>query len=86
MKHPTQFKDQHSFDAFLSLRPKGKLFGLFGSHGWGGGAIKEMRKHLAEEKFEVWEKELPIQYVPDPQELNKAIDFGKEFAKKVLGN
>ncbi|MGZ3535727.1 MAG: FprA family A-type flavoprotein, partial [Thermodesulfobacteriota bacterium] len=28
------------------LRPKGKLFGLFGSHGWGGGAIKEMRKVL----------------------------------------
>jgi flavorubredoxin len=68
------------------LRPKGKLFGLFGSHGWGGGALKEMRKHLAEEKFEVWEKELPIQYVPDPGELNKAIDFGKEFAEKVLGN
>src|SRR4030043_1806992 len=28
------------------LRPKGKIFGLFGSHGWGGGAIKEMRRAL----------------------------------------
>lgn len=68
------------------LRPKGKTFGLFGSHGWGGGAVKEMRKSLEEEKFEIWEKDLQIQYIPTPEELNKAIQFGKEFAKKVLGN
>ncbi len=67
------------------LKPKGKIFGLFGSHGWGGGAVKEMRKNLVEEKFEVWEKELPIQYIPDSEELRSAIQFGREFAKKVLG-
>ena len=66
------------------LRPKGKVFGLFGSHGWGGGAIKEMRKVLQEEKFEIWEKELPIQFVPDQEELESAIQFGKEFARRML--
>jgi flavorubredoxin len=66
------------------LRPKGKVFGLFGSYGWGGGAIKEMRKNLEQEKFEVWEKELGFQYLPDPEELKMAIQFGKEFARKVL--
>ncbi|MGZ3614926.1 MAG: FprA family A-type flavoprotein, partial [Thermodesulfobacteriota bacterium] len=66
------------------LRPKGKLFGLFGSHGWGGGAIREMRKVLVEEKFEIWEKELPVQFVPDQEELKSAIQFGREFARKVL--
>ncbi len=65
------------------LRPKGKIFGLFGSHGWGGGAIKEMRKALEQEKFEIWEKEFPVQFVPDPEELKSAIQFGKEFAKKL---
>jgi len=65
------------------LRPKGKIFGLFGSHGWGGGAIKEMRKALEPEKFEIWEKELPVQFVPDPEELKNAIQFGKEFARKI---
>jgi len=65
------------------LRPKGKVFGLFGSHGWGGGAIKAMRKILEEEKFEIWEKELPIQFVPDQEELKSAIQFGKEFARKM---
>jgi flavorubredoxin len=67
------------------LKPKGKIFGLFGSHGWGGGAVKEMRKSLLEEKFEVWEKELVVQYIPDSEELKKAIQFGREFAHNVLG-
>jgi flavorubredoxin len=66
------------------LRPKGKVFGLFGSHGWGGGAIKEMRRSLETEKFEIWEKELPVQFVPSSEEVKSAIEFGKEFAKKVL--
>jgi flavorubredoxin len=66
------------------LRPKGKVFGLFGSHGWGGGAIREMRRILEQEKFEIWEKELAIQFVPDAEESKNAIQFGKEFARKVL--
>ncbi len=68
------------------LRPKGKFFGLFGSYGWGGGAIKEMRKSLEEEKFDVWEKELSVQYLPDQDELKRAIQFGREFARKALSD
>jgi len=45
---------------------------------------KAMRKVLEEEKFEIWEKELPIQFVPDQEELKSAIQFGKEFARKML--
>src|SRR4030042_1769308 len=66
------------------LRPKGKFFGLFGSHGWGGGAIKEMRKILDQGKFEIWEKELQVQFVADPEEIKEAIKYGKEFAQKLL--
>jgi len=66
------------------LRPKGKIFGLFGSHGWGGGAIKEMRRYLEIEKFEIWEKELPVQFIPNSEELSSAIQFGREFAKEIL--
>jgi len=65
------------------LRPKGKIFGLFGSHGWGGGAIKEMRRHLEAEKFEIWEKELPVQFIPNAEEMEGAVQFGKEFAKQM---
>ena len=65
------------------LKPKGKFFGLFGSYGWAGGAVKEMRRNLEQEKFEIWEKELTAQYIPDPEEIKKAIEFGKEFAQKI---
>jgi flavorubredoxin len=65
------------------LRPKGKLFAIFGSYGWGGGAIKEIRKLLEEEKFDIWEKEFSNQYIPDKEEIEKAIVFGKEFAKRL---
>jgi flavorubredoxin len=68
------------------LRPRGKFFGLFGSYGWGGGAVKEMRRSLEQEKFDIWEKELSVQYIPDPEEIKKAIEFGKEFAKKIETN
>jgi flavorubredoxin len=67
------------------LRPVGKVFGLFESYGWGGGALKEMRKHLEEGKFEVWDKELRVQFLPDHKELDSAIQLGKDFAKRVLG-
>jgi flavorubredoxin len=67
------------------LKPMGKVFGLFESYGWGGGAVKEMRKHLEESKFEVWEKECRVQYLPDSNELQSAFQFGRDFAKRVLG-
>ncbi len=80
------FPTMGDFLTYMSgLRPKGKVYGLFGSHGWGGGAIKEMRRLLEKEKFEIWEKEFPVQYVPDPEELKSAIQFGKEFANKIKG-
>jgi flavorubredoxin len=44
-----------------------------------------MRKILEQEKFEIWEKELPVQFVPDPEELKNAIQFGRDFAYKALG-
>ncbi len=65
------------------LKPKGKMFGLFGSYGWGGGALKEIKRYLEQEKFEIWEKELTVQYIPSPEEIQKAIAFGKEFVKKI---
>lgn len=65
------------------LKPRGRIFALFGSYGWAGGAIQDMRRFLEKENFEIWEKELSIQYIPDKEEIDKAIEFGREFAKKI---
>lgn len=67
------------------LKPGGKVFGLFESYGWNGGAAKEMRRILEENKFQVWEREYRAQYLPDSRELKDAVEFGRDFAKKVLG-
>jgi len=48
--------------------------------------VKEMRKILEQEKFEVWEKELSAQFIPDPEEIKNAIQFGREFVKKLKVN
>jgi len=66
------------------LRPVGKVFGVFESYGWGGGSSKEMRKHLEEGKFDVWDRELKVQFLPDQGELNSAFQYGREFAGKIL--
>ncbi|HUL30112.1 MAG TPA: FprA family A-type flavoprotein [Thermodesulfobacteriota bacterium] len=80
------FPSMGDFLTYLKgLKPKGKFFGLFGSYGWAGGAVKEMRKVLEQEKFEIWEMELPVQFVPDSEELNRAIQFGRDFARRVSG-
>ncbi len=79
------FPTMGDFLAYVrGLRPKGKTFGLFESYGWGAGALKEMRKSLEESKFDIWETELSIQYRPDQGELERAVEFGKVFARKVL--
>lgn len=65
------------------LKPKGKIFALFGSYGWAGGAIKEMKRFLEQEKFEIWDRELSVQYIPDKEDIDKAIEFGREFAKNI---
>ena len=67
------------------LRPQGKIFGLFESYGWGGGALKEMKKHLEEMKVEIWDKELRTQFLPDPAESKNAVQFGKDFVGRVFG-
>ena len=43
-----------------------------------------MRKYLEAEKFEIWDKELSCQFVPDSEELKRAIQFGKDFARRVF--
>ena len=45
-----------SFLTYITgLKPKGKLWGFFGSYGWGGGAVREMVEMAKKAGFEVHE-------------------------------
>ncbi len=82
----TFFPSLGDFLAYMKgLRPKGKIFGVFESYGWGGGAVRDIRKFLEEEKFQVWVKDLKIRYLPNQEELEQAVQFGKEFARTASG-
>ncbi len=67
------------------LKPKGKLWGFFGSYGWGGGAVRGMTEMAKKAGFDVLEPGLEIKFVPDEQDLKKCVEFGQQIAQKIKG-
>ena len=65
------------------LRPKNKLACAFGSHGWGGGAVKVIEKALQQAGIDVIQPGLMARHSPDRDELKKCFEFGKRFAEAV---
>lgn len=65
------------------LKPKGKLWGFFGSYGWGGGAVKSMTEMAQKAGFEVHEPGVEVKYVPDQEDLKKCFEFGQQIAAKI---
>jgi anaerobic nitric oxide reductase flavorubredoxin len=67
----------------LGLKPKGKLWGFFGSYGWGGGAVKGMTEMAQKAGFEVHEPSIEVKYVPDQDDLKKCFELGQQIAAKI---
>jgi flavorubredoxin len=65
------------------LKPKGKLWGFFGSYGWGGGAVKSMSELAKKAGFEVYESGVEVKFVPNQEDLKKCFDFGQQIAQKI---
>ncbi|MDR1993723.1 MAG: flavodoxin domain-containing protein [Nitrososphaerota archaeon] len=65
------------------LKPKDKLWGFFGSYGWGGGAVRGMVKVANEAGFEVIDLGIELKWVPTEAELKKCFDYGVQIAQKV---
>lgn len=83
--HNEIFPTVSGFMTYISgLKPKSKIWGFFGSFGWGGGAVKKMIAMANEAKFEVHEASLEIKYIPTKEELERCIAFGKEIAEKII--
>ena len=73
-----------SFLTYITgLKPKGKLWGFFGSYGWGGGAVKGMTEMAKKAGFEVQEQGLEVKFVPDKDDLKKCFEFGQQIAQKI---
>lgn len=66
------------------LRPQKKIGAFFGSYGWGGGAKREAEAIIRAAGIELVDSALDFNFKPNKDELKKAIEYGKEIAKKVL--
>jgi anaerobic nitric oxide reductase flavorubredoxin len=65
------------------LKPKGKLWGFFGSFGWGGGAVRSMTDMAKAAGFEVFESGLEVKWIPDKEDMKKCFEFGQKIAQKI---
>ena len=65
------------------LKPKGKLWGFFGSYGWGGGAVRGMTEVAKKAGFEVIEPGVEAKFIPDEEKLKKCFEFGQQIAQRI---
>lgn len=61
-----------------------KLAAAFGSYGWSGEAVKNIEERLKQLKMKVFEPGLKVKFKPSDEDLNKAFEFGKDFAQKLI--
>jgi len=66
------------------MRPKNKIAGTFGSYGWGGEAVKQMNETLDSLKIQRVGDGLRIQYVPNEEQLQECIEYGRSIAEATL--
>lgn len=66
------------------LKPKNKIAAAFGSYGWSGEAVAEIRGHLENMDMEIIDPGLRILYVPDDQGRAEAYAFGQKIGKAVV--
>ncbi len=65
------------------LKPEGKKCAAFGSYGWSGGAVQKIQEAMQHGKMQVVMDPFTVKWVPTKEELDKAYEWGREFAKKV---
>ncbi len=65
------------------LKPVGKKCAAFGSYGWGGGSVKRIQESMERGKMDIVLEPFVLKWVPTDDELTKAYEYGREFARKV---
>lgn len=79
-----------SMGAFLTyikgLKPKKRIGLAFGSFGWGGQAVGEIEKLMQELGWDLPNKSININYIPDEEELSNVKKAGKSLAEYILNH
>ncbi|MFH0855873.1 MAG: flavodoxin domain-containing protein [Candidatus Omnitrophota bacterium] len=72
-------------DFIRGLKPKNRLAAVFGSYGWAAGAVKQMEAIIKETGINLALSGLQVKYMPDKNDLEGCIEFGRNFSAAVKG-
>ncbi|MCI0501232.1 MAG: FprA family A-type flavoprotein [Epsilonproteobacteria bacterium] len=67
----------------VGLRPRNRTGFVFGSYGWGGQAVGQIRKTVEDLNWDFPKENVTINYVPDEKELEEMKKIGKEIGDKI---
>ncbi|SHJ62712.1 Flavodoxin [Geosporobacter subterraneus DSM 17957] len=70
-------------EELMGLKPRNKIGAVFGSYGWGKGAVANIEKKLREAGIQLVKEGLQIKYVPTEEDLKTCYEFGKEIGKMI---
>ena len=65
------------------LKFKNKVGAAFGTYGWSGESVKLLEENLEKAKIKKLQEGIKFKWQPTKEELEKCVDFGVEFAKKL---
>ena len=65
------------------LKPKNLVAAAFGSYGWSGEAVGQVKGMLEEMKIDLVNEGLRVKFVPDSDALQQCYDLGLQVAEKV---
>ncbi|MDG6243018.1 MAG: FprA family A-type flavoprotein [Methanolobus sp.] len=68
------------------LRPKDKKYFLFGSYGWGGGAIKAMEKEMEDARFELVMESMQVKFRPYEEDKEACRNIGYKLGEIAKEN
>ncbi|MDY6971561.1 MAG: flavodoxin domain-containing protein [Thermodesulfobacteriota bacterium] len=68
------------------FRPRNKIGAAFGSYGWSGESVKLIGRALKEMKFDVIDRGVSVQFVPDAEGIKNCNELGKKVARAMPGD
>lgn len=71
-------------EEMLGLKFIDKVGATFGSYGWSGESPKVLEEHLKKAKVKIIQDGIKFKYMPNEEELQECINFGKSFGEKML--
>jgi flavodoxin len=72
------------FEKIKGLKFKNKKAAAFGCYGWSGESTKIISESLKDAGFEVVDDGIKAMWNPDNENITKCIEYGRQFAVKIL--